>query len=98
MFVNEFCITADEVEGEVFVHQWGANGNMEACYNGPESEAYEKLMSLQTHTVPSPGAVVVHPHHTLLADAAVVGSWWFQVVALLAKPQPKERIVLLVHR
>jgi len=39
-----------------------------------EEEVPEKLVILKSDTIAYPGAVVVHPHDTSIANRAVVGS------------------------
>ena len=41
-----------------------------------EQEIPEQLMVISTNAVTSPWAVVVHPHHAFIADAAMVGTGW----------------------
>jgi hypothetical protein len=65
--------------------------------HGPETKADEVLMVLQTDAVACPWTVMVHSHHTLLADAAVMGTGRLQVVALIAVPEIPERARSVGH-
>lgn len=62
----------------------------------PEAETHEVLVILQADAVASPRAVVVHPHYTLSAHAAVVRSRRLDVVAFLADSKSDERLVLWI--
>jgi len=70
---------------------------MQTGNNCPESEAHEIFVGLQPYTVACPRAMMVHAHHTLPADAAVMSSGRLDVVALLAKAEANERFVVKVN-
>lgn len=43
----------------------------------------EVFMIVAAYAIPNPGTVVVHPHHTSLADWAVMGSWEFYLFTFI---------------
>ena len=54
-----------------------------------EDEQEEEPLVLQAHTVIGEGAVVVHLEDTGLADGAVVGSSWLELIACVALAIPE---------
>ena len=38
-------------------------------------------MVVKTNTVSDPGAMMIHAHHTRVANRAVMGSWWPNMLA-----------------
>lgn len=64
-----------------------------------EQEVPEKLVVIMTDAVAYPRAMVVHPHHTGLADRTVMGSGRTERVALeaiLPDTEPASKVVLLL--
>ena len=64
---------------------------MQTGNNRPETEADKVLMVLESDAVTRPWTVMVHSHHTLLTNAAVMSPWRFKVVALVTMPKVSER-------
>jgi len=53
--------------------------------NGVDQEEHELLVVEQSNASAHPGAVVIHPQHTLVAHPAVVGTRWLHNLARLAE-------------
>ena len=47
------------------------------------------------HTVVDPGTMMIHLQDALLADPAMVGSRWFETLAVLAVPGQRSLLSLL---
>ena len=70
---------------------------MEAGHDRPEEVTEKELVRGEADAVADPGAVMVHPHHALAANAAVVRPRRPDSVTLFAHPVVFEASVLGVQ-
>ena len=54
-------------------------------------------MGFESDTVPCPRAMMVHSHYTLTTDAAVMSSWWLDLLTFLADSEAHERLIVWIY-